>query len=68
MVPRTSKIEIEELYWNLCYYDARHPLYNHLQLDKEINPQTRIGRCYCDNCFNGRTKLTLEILRLINED
>jgi hypothetical protein len=53
----------EEIYWNLCTNDPRHPLYNDLHDEYDIE-YFKNGECYCDSCFNGKTKLALEILRL----
>jgi hypothetical protein len=51
-----TKTEILE---NLCYYDKRNPLY--IDLDNDIE---KSEKCFCDNCFYGRNKLALEILKL----
>ena len=47
----------QEIYENLCSYDKRNPYYD-AEYPKKPRPI-----CYCDNCFNGRNKLALEILR-----
>jgi hypothetical protein len=41
----------------LCYYDVRNP--NNLADFYAKDPQ-----CYCDNCFYGRTRLTLQLLEM----
>jgi hypothetical protein len=47
---------------NLCFFDPRNP--NNI-IDEFDKPRTdRKEKCYCDNCFYGRDKLALEILRL----
>lgn len=50
-------MKLEKILENLCYYDKRNPDY----LEDVDKPK---GRCYCDNCFHGRTPLAEEILRL----
>jgi len=51
-------MKIEEIYGFLCYYDLRNP-YN-TNFENEPLPE----KCFCDNCFYGRNKLALEILKL----
>lgn len=47
----------QEVYENLCSYDNRNPYYD------EEYARTPRQDCYCDNCFYGRDKLAIEILR-----
>lgn len=58
----------EEVLGNLCCYDPRNPN-NSLWAyeDSEEKPEANRPDCACDNCFYGRTKLALEILRLRGE-
>lgn len=50
---------------NLCYHDINHPRWEDLhgfdEPDEILEPRKD---CYCDNCFYGRDKLALEILKL----
>lgn len=55
-MPMTDVLE------SLCVYDARNPLSAHL-LDDDDPAQPR-DSCTCDNCFYGRDRLALEIIRL----
>lgn len=48
----------QEIYENLCNYDKRNPYYDTDYIE------TPRQNCYCDNCFYGRDKLAIEILRL----
>lgn len=41
----------------LCYYDSRNPDYQ----GEDFKPE---DKCYCDNCFYGRSELANEILLL----
>lgn len=50
----------------ICYYDKRNPEYCHEEYDDD-NIEQKKDRCFCDNCFYGRHKLALEILRLQKE-
>lgn len=53
-------MELAEILSNLCYYDKRNP-------DCDTEDENHVsgqGKCYCDNCFYGRTKMAEEILRL----
>jgi hypothetical protein len=47
----------------LCYYDERNPDCI-LDEDYEITKE-KINFCFCDNCFNGRTRMADEILNII---
>ena len=54
-------MKLKDIYLNLCLYDKRNPAYN-IEDGEKQNP------CYCDNCFYGRNKLALEILKLKGEE
>jgi len=56
-----------EIFSNLCIADPRNPEYIDAYgwQDDEI-PTPRIN-CHCDNCFYGRDRLALEIIRLTRE-
>lgn len=51
----------------LCYYDTRNPyeVVSHYT-DEEIQEEGFIEKskenCYCENCFNGRTRLAEYII------
>jgi hypothetical protein len=47
----------------LCYYDHRNP-YWFGEYDSEGDEREPREQCACDNCYYGRDKLALEILRL----
>ena len=53
----------QEISENLCYYDIRNPDC-FVEDDSEDHKEPRNNNCACDNCFYGRDKLALEILRL----
>ena len=60
-------MQLVEIYKSLCIHDKRNPnnpdnLYP-FDKDKEEVIEPRKD-CACDNCFYGRDKLALEILRL----
>lgn len=55
----------DEILLNLCWYDSRNPDYIEPFDDDDLR-QPR-DNCFCDNCFYGRDKLALEILRLQSE-
>jgi len=59
-------MEYQEVVENLCVYDPRSPDYEDIcaGMDKEDIPPPRIS-CYCDNCFSGRDKLAVELLKYI---
>ena len=54
---------------NLCHYDLRNPngviTYSDSEELKEYCNHAKED-CSCDNCFYGRTKLTEQLLKLIN--
>ena len=56
---------LTEIYENLCIRDKRNPHHREtfIEFTEEEIPPPR-ENCYCDNCFKGRDKLALEILRL----
>jgi len=58
-------MDLINIYDNLCVYDKRSEFYKDLTygLEKEDIPKPR-ENCFCDNCFHGRDRLALEILRL----
>lgn len=49
-----------------CHRDYRHPDFESRFADEILlsNEPTPRDNCYCDNCFSGRDKLAVEILRL----
>lgn len=47
-----------EIFERLCVYDRRSPYF----IDQE--DREACSDCFCDNCFYGRHKLALEVLRL----
>ena len=51
-----------EVYENLCFRDKRNPIHIDVFDDDEDAPIPRVD-CFCDNCFHGRDKLALEILK-----
>ena len=53
---------LEEVFRYLCVYDVRNPSYLKEDWDDEITPPRT--DCSCDNCFYGRDRLAMEILRL----
>lgn len=59
-------MEREKVYDYLCYRDKRNPVYQELWIDDD-NVVAREDKCRCDNCFYGRDKLAVEILRLMEK-
>lgn len=59
----------EEVLQQLCLYDIRNPdcQWGEGEYEEE-NGEPPPSPCYCDNCFYGRAKLALEILRLRNHE
>lgn len=53
----------QEIYQNLCLYDKRNP---DNPLD-EYETIEDLSNCFCDNCFYGRNKLALELIKTLNE-
>jgi len=70
-----TKQEIKE---KLCYYDLRNPDgvnetrrsygLDAGEIKKEVYGNHKKEDCYCDNCFNGRTKMAEELLKLENQN
>lgn len=62
-------MSITEIYESLCHYDKRNP--SGTQDDDEVadHKQSLLKdkRCFCDNCFYGRTKLAEELLKYLPE-
>jgi len=60
----------EEILSNLCCYDERNPDCvfdkDEIKLHKEVMQHPNY-RCYCDNCFYGRTKLANYIIELLKK-
>lgn len=50
-------------YESLCYFDKRNPNGNPLPDDDDPREPRELG-CACDNCFYGRDKLAVEVIRL----
>ena len=53
---------------NLCSYDTRNPGYTGLKMGMEaclLDVPSARQDCGCDNCFYGRDRLALEILKLL---
>ena len=59
---RQMIVDNQTVYESLCTKDRRYPMWNDLYGDDEDIPVPRDG-CACDNCFNGRDRLAVEILR-----
>lgn len=58
-------MKMKDIASNLCYYDKRNPDNNLDIMDLDDNEIEAAKKdCYCDNCFYGRTKLALYILKL----
>lgn len=53
-------------YSDLCYHDPRNPHYTELGLEDERESPRPKG-CACDNCFYGRDRLAVEVIRLHTE-
>ena len=55
----------EEIRECLCIKDPRNPLHSEVYTEYEADeiPPPRVG-CYCDNCFTGKDKLAVELLRV----
>ena len=56
---RVYNMTLEEVYENLCSYDKRSPCYS-----DDLDRKPRLN-CFCDNCFYGRDKLALELLKFL---
>ena len=59
-----------EIFDNLCVYDPLNPYYQEMMdigmYDEGETPEPR-DNCFCDNCFYGRDKLAVELLKYIKE-
>lgn len=53
----------EDVLGNLCCNDRRNPAFDSFWFDDDDPPAPR-DNCSCDNCFYGRDRLALEIIRL----
>ncbi len=53
-------MELIDVLEKLCIHDKRNPLY----IDDDSDNTANI-KCFCDNCFYGRSKLANEILNLL---
>ncbi len=58
---------LREIHENLCYYDKRNPLYDADDAKEHHNNPKWADKCYCENCFYGRHKLALEILKYMDK-
>ena len=56
-------MKTEDILGRLCYYDKRNPDYDAEIIESKATNKT----CFCDNCFNGRTKMAEHILFLYDE-
>lgn len=71
-------MEKEEVLSNLCSYDKRNPDCSYDDEDIKDHEENLLReakkrghkntRCFCDNCFHGRTELAKYILKLLGED
>jgi len=61
-------MKLSEVYDNLCVRDRRSPSFNdfYWDEDEEAIPEPR-QQCFCDNCFYGKDRLALEIIRLMEK-
>ncbi len=48
----------------LCAYDSRNP--NNV-LSEWVNSPYQEARCFCDNCFYGRTELAKALLEALSD-
>lgn len=53
----------QEIFENLCTKDPRYPMYQDIYGHDDEVPEPRKD-CACDNCFYGRDRLAIEILKL----
>ena len=60
----------EEVLEYLCYYDKRNPYGTPDEEERQAQTEQveKDGCCYCDNCFYGKTKLALELLKYIENE
>lgn len=68
MTTNNKGLTLEEIYNYLCWHDKRHPLYMAMIMPHEEEIQQPRINCLCDNCFYGRDKLAMEILRLLEKE
>ena len=58
----------EEILGNLCIRDPRNPDHKDHYMDfYDYEIGTARKNCFCENCFNGRDILALEIIKLKEE-
>jgi hypothetical protein len=57
----------QEIKTNLCYNDPENPNSNLDAYEDEDRPQPRAEGCCCDNCFYGRDKLAMQLLKAKRE-
>ena len=58
-------LTVESVYESLCSYDSRNPLYEDLAYSFEGDEKSKPrDGCLCDNCFYGRDRLAMEVIRL----
>jgi hypothetical protein len=53
-------MDMQKILSSLCYYDKRNP---DCTSDDDV---IKHKKCFCDNCFYGRTPLAEEIINLKN--
>lgn len=58
-------MELQQILDSLCAYDPRNPYYLELDDDEKIDVSDPNRICYCDNCFQGKTRLAVELLKFI---
>ena len=61
-------MKLKEIEENLCYYDERNPdspMDKNEIKDHKENLKKTGGNCYCDNCFNGRTKIAEQLWKYV---
>jgi hypothetical protein len=63
MTPTEIALLRDQACENLCIYDERSPY--RLDLDPEFIEPPRDKRCCCDPCFQGRDKLAMAMLALL---
>ena len=56
----------KEVLENLCIRDPRNPDYEDAYPDRDaLEP---MDNCFCDNCFEGRSKLAVELLYYMDKE
>lgn len=66
---KSESMTLSEIKERLCAYDVRNPNLIPFFNDEKIQAYKKNkeqGKCHCDNCFYGRTKLAEELLKHIN--